>query len=147
MRNLITFFLIVLTFLPIKAQNFVEVKTNIANLAIGGAVAWGDYDNDGNLDLFISGRDSLGHVYSKIYRNNNGVFTDIHANILGAFFGAIADWGDYDNDGDLDLLVSGADSTGKGQTKIYRNDNGVFTDIKAPLLGFRFLSSAKMGRL
>ncbi len=145
MRNLITFFLIVLTFLPIKAQNFVEVKTNIANLAIGGAVAWGDYDNDGNLDLFISGRDSLGHVYSKIYRNNNGVFTDIHANILGAFFGAIADWGDYDNDGDLDLLVSGADSTGKGQTKIYRNDNGVFTDIKAPLLGFRFLSSAKWG--
>jgi len=64
---------------------------------------------------------------SKIYRNDNGIFTDINAGLKEIAFGSCS-WGDYDNDGDLDILLSGA-----WITKIYRNDNGVFTDINAGL--------------
>jgi hypothetical protein len=70
-------------------------------------VAWGDYDNDGDLDLAVCGQRN-----SKIYKNNGyGIFTDIAAvlpktAITGAFV-----WGDYDNDGDLDFAIDGADFT------------------------------------
>lgn len=144
MKKIITLFILSLLLLPIKAQNFIEDKTNIINIS-GGAVAWGDYDNNGDIDLFVSGNDSLYQIYSKIYRNENGNFTDIHANLIGAVYGAMADWGDFDSDGDLDLLVSGADNSMTGQTRIYRNDNGVFTDIGANLIGLRDLCSAKWG--
>ena len=73
------------------------------------SVAWGDYNNDGNLDLAVCGQSS-----SKIYKNNgNGTFTDIGAVLPAtATFGAFA-WGDYDNDGKLDFAISGSDYTRK----------------------------------
>jgi hypothetical protein len=143
MKKIIVLTLINLIIIHIQAQNFVEVKTSIFN-SREGALAWGDYDNDGDLDLFISGTDSLEKWHSIIYSNNSGVFTDINANILGVTM-AMADWGDYDNDGDIDLLISGADSTFTGRTIIYRNDNGIFTDIKADLIGIRTVSTLKWG--
>jgi hypothetical protein len=94
-----------------------------------GAVAWGDYDNDGDLDLAIAGY-SGGALISKIYRNDNGSFTDIAADLAGVGNSgrkpALA-WGDYDNDGDLDLVIAGW-GTITQITKIYRNDNGTFND-------------------
>ena len=69
------------------------------------AAAWGDYDDDGDPDLYVAndfGRNNL-------YRNNgDGSFSDIAADAgvedLGA--GMSAAWGDYDNDGDLDLYTA-----------------------------------------
>src|SRR5574341_2110064 len=64
-----------------------------------------------------------------------GEFTDIGAALAGVMSSSVA-WGDYDNDGDLDILMTGASSAGGGSglAKIYRNDNGgVFTDIGASL--------------
>ena len=98
-----------------------------------GSVAWGDYDNDGDLDLFLCGYTS-GYRYSTIYRNDgdNGSggwnFTDVdpfasypqHERIWSD--GA---WGDYDNDGDLDLIVCGTSWDGTSRTTLYRNDGGV----------------------
>jgi hypothetical protein len=149
MEKIIAFLLIApVIILTTKAQNFIEVNTDIIDMS-SGDVAWGDYDNDGDLDLYISGSDTgLYDKYigvSKIYRNDNGEFTDIGADILGVHISALADWGDFDNDGDLDLLISGADDLFMGQSKVYRNDNGIFIDINADIKGFIYLSIAQWG--
>jgi hypothetical protein len=91
------------------------------------AVAWGDYDNDGQIDIAIAGRlNSEGVV--RVYRNTgSGVFVDSGARLPGTGRTGSILWGDYDNDGDRDLLV-----TGETVTKVYRSDGGgFFTDIGA----------------
>ncbi len=119
----------------IKNENASDAFQNLT----GGAADWGDYDNDGDLDLAIAG--GLGGLYAQIYRNDNGTFIDINADLKEAFAPALM-WGDFDNDGDLDLLYSGQSTEGVGVdrvtifiTRIYRNDSGIFTDHNANLLG------------
>ncbi|MGE3707591.1 MAG: FG-GAP repeat domain-containing protein, partial [Vicinamibacterales bacterium] len=74
------------------------------------AAAWGDYDNDGWLDLFVANEDAgSGRHPVQLYRNRgDGTFTDVAPalgfGVLGLVKGAA--WGDYDNDGWLDLYVS-----------------------------------------
>jgi len=71
-----------------------------------------------------------------VLRNDNGVFVDINATLIGGANLGIA-WGDYDNDGDLDLLLSGNTASLGPKTVLYRNDGGgVFTNVQAPLSGF-----------
>jgi hypothetical protein len=90
----------------------------------------GDYDQDGDPDLAITGYDQGG--VTSIFRNDDGVFTDIHANLAIVGEACMA-WGDYDNDGDLDLALMGVADEWQPTTRIYRNDAGVFTDIEAGL--------------
>jgi hypothetical protein len=69
--------------------------------SIGGA--WGDYNNDGYPDLFIS--NGIGR--SQLYRNNgDGTFTEVtsEAGVDEICFASVAFWCDYDNDGWLDLV-------------------------------------------
>ncbi|MFH0947515.1 MAG: FG-GAP-like repeat-containing protein [Elusimicrobiota bacterium] len=86
------------------------------------AIAWGDYDNDGDLDIVVGDWDG-----NEVWRNNgDGTFTDTgqYAGV-GLNTTAIA-WGDYDNDGDLDIVVG---NNYGGGNPIYRNNgNGTFTD-------------------
>lgn len=88
-----------------------------------GSLDWGDYDNDGDSDLILTG-DSGASKVSKIYRNDAGTFVDIGASLTGVWLSSTG-WGDYDNDGDLDLFITGLPSTGPAITKIYRNDTAV----------------------
>ena len=107
-----------------------------------GAVAWGDYDNDGHLDLVIAGTGPSGLV-AAIWRNDGaGNFTDIGAPLPGMDLGFTA-WGDYDNDGDLDLLFGGDSSSIEGAiVRIYRNDGGTLTNANAGLQGLLWASAA-----
>lgn len=100
-----------------------------------GQFAWGDYDNDGDLDLLISGSQEE-ELFSRIYKNENGTFTDIEAGLI-PLMGSAVDWGDFDNDGDLDLVIMGRDEGMLRYTRIYRNDNGTFTDLEAGLEGMQ----------
>jgi FG-GAP-like repeat/PKD domain/Secretion system C-terminal sorting domain len=93
------------------------------------SVVWGDYDNDGKPDILLTGR-SISWPISKIYHNDdNGTFTEQTGISLTGVEDSSVDWGDYDNDGDLDILLTGTDITGYRFSKIYRNNgNNTFTE-------------------
>lgn len=72
------------------------------------SAAWGDYDNDGDVDLFVNFH--LG-TPKKLFRNDVTMFADVTADVglppEGSASSAAA-WSDLDNDGDLDLIWTGA---------------------------------------
>lgn len=92
--------------------------------ATSGAVAWGDYDGDGDLDLATTGA-SNGNTM--IYENVHGTFA-VRDTLPGFAYGGV-EWGDFDDDGDLDLVVSGPGSP----PVVLRDDGGHFVAVPAGL--------------
>lgn len=88
------------------------------------SASWGDYDNDGDLDVFITGLN--GAIGNKLFKNNgDGTFAEVIGSVVaetGVGFASGSGWGDLDNDQDLDLIVSG---TSPGI--YFNNGNGTFT--------------------
>ncbi len=128
----------------VKAQGlpaFEEIPTVLEGVT-DGSVAWGDYDGDGDLDVLLTGRNASGQGISQVYRNNgDNTFTDINAGLAGVSFSSVA-WGDYDGDGDLDILLTGFSASSR-ISQVYRNDGGDnFTAISAGLEGVSFSSVA-----
>jgi predicted nucleotidyltransferase len=132
----------------------VTARAGVGHLGIGMGVATGDYDNDGDVDLFVTnvGRDVL-------YRNTgNGTFSDVtgQAGVDDERWNASAAFVDYDSDGDLDLFVTsyvdfsirthkachdrgGADDYCAPAAynplphRLFRNEgNGTFRDVSGP---------------
>jgi predicted nucleotidyltransferase len=116
-------------------EDFTEVDCGLEGV-FAASIAWGDYDNDGDLDILSTGKsEKENEGITHIYRNNKGTFVEINAGLVGVEDGSAA-WGDYDNDGDWDILLTGRDNSSKirhSVSKIYQNDNGKFTDINANL--------------
>jgi subtilase family serine protease len=122
------------------AGTFTDIQADLPGLYTG-SVAWGDYDNDGDLDLFWTGYTAGSGLISSLYRNDAGVFHIDEAVVLpGVNYCSVA-WGDYDNDGDLDLVLTGQAGSGL-ISRVYRNDAGTFTDIQAGLPGAGMSSAA-----
>ena len=96
--------------------------------------AWGDYDNDGDLDFAIAGEPGSTLPKIHIMRNDAGTFTDTGAPLQGFSLGSV-EWGDFDGDGDLDILIMGRDNQDSSRTRIYINNNGDFTDSGITLKG------------
>jgi hypothetical protein len=99
-------------------NSFTDQNNLILTGVVYSSIAWGDYDNDGNLDILITGQNSFGKEISKIYRNNgyNNLIEQTDITLSAVSNGSVA-WCDYDNDGDLDILL-----TGSGISKVYRNE-------------------------
>ncbi len=110
-----------------------------------GSVAWADYDDDGDLDLLLTGNAGFARI-SRVYRNDgDGVFAwETNAIMLGVANSSAA-WGDYDNDDDPDILLTG--NVGSGLIAwVYRNDGGgVFTRDTDVVLPGAYFSSVAWG--
>ena len=81
----------------------VTIKAGVQGSGYDMGVAAGDYDNDGNEDMYVTG---YGH--NTLYHNNgNGTFTDVtaQAGVAASGWSTSAIWFDFDNDGKLDLIV------------------------------------------
>jgi len=90
--------------------------------------AWGDYDNDGRLDLYVTNSD--GNFRNFLYRNlHDGTFQKVTtgAPVTDAFTSRSVNWTDFNNDGKLDLFVTNENNQNEN---LYRNDGGgVFTKL------------------
>lgn len=111
------------------AGEFVESSRFKIDSLINGSLEWGDYDNDLDLDLLMTGWrydwDRMAHVWeTTIYRNDMDSLKKLQAGLDGVTYGS-ASWGDYDADGDLDILVTGVyGSSGEEESvfRIYKNN-------------------------
>jgi hypothetical protein len=107
-----------------------------------GSSAWGDYDGDSDLDLVVTGIDD-GKKTATIYENEGGgTFTSIGARLTGVRSSSTA-WGDFDSDGNLDLVVTGSDNNIERTATIYENEGGgSFSAVGAGLTSVRSSSTA-----
>jgi hypothetical protein len=119
----------------------VTTQTGTTNLAGALGVTWEDYDNDGNLDLYVvntQGQD----VPNRLFRNNgDGTFTDVAAQagvgakLPGDGRGSDASFADYDNDGFPDLFVCNGAGTSVGTYTLFRNNGNSNGWLKVVLQG------------
>jgi hypothetical protein len=98
------------------------------------AAGWADYDNDGDLDLYIGNEfNSRLEAPSQLFQNNgDGTFTDVarQAGVKNNLFAKGIAWGDYDGDRFPDLYVS---NLGSANRLYHNNRDGTFTDVAGEL--------------
>jgi PKD repeat protein len=109
-----------------------------------GEAQWGDYDQDGDLDVLVAGNvhlpDDTYDTVLHIYRNDAEIYTPVPVidcpECEGWFDLSAATWADYDSDGDMDILLAGTWNSGsqiEGRAKIYANVGGVFVAAEGQL--------------
>ena len=102
---------------------FTDIEADLPGVS-GSAVAWGDYDLDGRLDLALTGYggSDVGRI-SRVYRNDGEAgFTDAQVGLMGVNGSSLA-WDDVDADGYPDIALSGLSGTTSvvPVTQVYRN--------------------------
>ena len=124
----------------IDFRHFSGMRSSQLPEDMGSGAAWGDYDNDGWIDLVIANEvgplsmseaeRSKSPARAVLYHNDgDGTFTDVTARSGIDFrgWGMAVAWGDYDNDGHIDLVL-----TSYGKNYLYRNNrDGTFDDRSA----------------
>src|SRR5271169_3322657 len=114
------------------AQRFVPVQPELFAASGAQPNCWGDFDNDGDLDLFVGFKKDLPN---RLYRNDGGTFVEVGANLKVNDLPdtRAAAWGDFNADGNLDLYV-GFTRRSDVPNKLYHNDgHGKFVDVAKDL--------------
>lgn len=91
--------------------------------------SWADYDNDGDLDVFVTNLKEGNQLFNNQGNGNFQLVSSSTVGQTGSSFGSI--WGDVDNDGDLDLFVANADFSGTKVSSFFylNNGDGSFTKV------------------
>lgn len=98
--------------------------------AFGGTVGFADVDNDNDQDVLITGSSQGGPSIANLYVNDGSGNYSLSSGPFEPSSGGDFDFGDIDNDGDKDLIMTGYDASGNAFTKLYRNNgSGAFTVI------------------
>lgn len=121
-------------FLPSNSSSFDGVRT--------GDVVFADIDNDNDPDILLTGWIWPSQYLAKLYKNDgNGNFTLIQGNTFIGVKESSATFADVDGDLDLDVLITGVDSSGSKRTDLYLNDSvGVFSNSTSTFPGLNFAS-------
>ncbi len=107
---------------------FTPLQRDVLGLGTSFTNAVADYDNDGDLDLYVG----FGGAPNRLYRNDGGILTDVGAaaGVATARATRSAAWADFDGDGDADLLVGYAPGP-ESVLALFRNEGGRFSDVTA----------------
>ncbi|HTS75338.1 MAG TPA: CRTAC1 family protein [Bryobacteraceae bacterium] len=110
-----------------SGQRFVRVQPELFSTPGAQPNCWGDFDNDGDLDLFVGFKAGIAN---RLYRNDGGVFSEIGAEMGLADLTdtRAAAWGDFDADGALELYV-GFTRRSQARNKLYKKIAGKYVDI------------------
>jgi len=114
------------------SPHFEPVQPELFAAAGGQPNCWADFDNDGDLDLFVGFKDGLPN---RLYRNDGGKFVEVGAKLKvdDLTDTRAAAWGDFNSDGNLDLYVGFTRRSGI-PNKLYHNDgHGKFVDVARDL--------------
>jgi tetratricopeptide (TPR) repeat protein len=119
----------------------VTVSAGLDEPIASESASWADYDNDGDLDVFVCGEYRIGSAdsrnFCRLYRNEGGGrFTNVahDAGVENARFAKGCAWGDYDNDGLADLFVSNMSLGHYTPSRLYHNEgDGTFRDVAQEL--------------
>ncbi|MFA5668768.1 MAG: FG-GAP-like repeat-containing protein [Balneolaceae bacterium] len=132
---------------PPVTKLYINYGGNIFDLApdkfvgvINSSVFWYDVDNNGYIDLIITGTTATGPI-SKVYLNADGTFTDAGFTLPGLGDGLISPV-DFDQDGDLDLLVAGDAGTSLQTVLIENKGDGNFSLLAIPFEGVKDAAAA-----
>ncbi|WP_040252525.1 T9SS type A sorting domain-containing protein [Psychroserpens mesophilus] len=118
--------------------NFTQSSISLGENYRNGQVEFIDYDNDNDLDVFISGMNSTFNSSTNLYENISNTFFEVTYSFVdsGIINNQFA-WGDLDMDGDLDLILQGNEDGLVDYTYLYRNDgNNQFSLISQSIMGY-----------
>jgi len=115
-----------------QAPSFTDITSSaeISNDLRSPGIAWGDYNGDGNLDVFVTAWTFIGGFpLNKLWKNDgDGTFTNVASSVnLAGFnnFSSSASWCDFNNDGRLDIYVT--NFSRDEQDFLYQNNGGSFS--------------------
>ncbi|HOY60000.1 MAG TPA: FG-GAP-like repeat-containing protein [Verrucomicrobiota bacterium] len=101
-----------------------------AVVGAAGTVVWGDYDNDGDLDPYATRWGFDGRLCRNEGNGHYVALSDAKAKPVAIESSVLAAWGDYDNDGHLDLFVTRGGDSGVRRNALFHSDgNGGFEEI------------------
>ena len=92
-----------------------------------GKVSWGDYDKDGDMDLALMGSSADGTI-TNVYQNNEGVFKNTNQNFT-KYIGGDIEFVDVNQDGWLDVAVSGNAEGNVRKSELYINVEGQLFEL------------------
>jgi hypothetical protein len=112
--------------------------------AYTSSIAVGDYDNDGLLDFLTEGLSGNTFI-SELWRNTGNGFTNVPVPGLPRIADGSLAWGDYDNDGRLDFLITGLTNGISKVSQVWRNTGSGFTNVPIAALPGNFDNALAWG--
>lgn len=111
---------------------FTEVNGTALEGVWRSSMAVADVDGNNSPDVLITGENEFGDLISKLYTNNNGVFTELMGTpFAGVWIGSAA-FSDIDSDGDMDLLITGEEDSSEPSSTLYINN--LFSSVNNDIL-------------